>query len=86
VHTIVEPPGTWADPGVGRALVGSASASAGAGREAAGRKADPDTLRASRSVLVTKTDAEAEDYLGDLMPGHPKLSAHPSAATSRERR
>jgi alkanesulfonate monooxygenase SsuD/methylene tetrahydromethanopterin reductase-like flavin-dependent oxidoreductase (luciferase family) len=57
-----------------------------AGREAAGREADPDTLRVSRSVLVTKTDAEAEDYLGDLMPGHPKLSAHPSAATSRERR
>jgi alkanesulfonate monooxygenase SsuD/methylene tetrahydromethanopterin reductase-like flavin-dependent oxidoreductase (luciferase family) len=35
------------------------------GCEAAGRPADPDVWRVSRSVLVTETDAEAEDYLSD---------------------
>src|SRR5262245_54686438 len=36
-----------------------------AGCEAAGRRPDPDVWRVSRSVLVTETDAEAEDYLAD---------------------
>jgi alkanesulfonate monooxygenase SsuD/methylene tetrahydromethanopterin reductase-like flavin-dependent oxidoreductase (luciferase family) len=35
------------------------------GCEAAGRRPDPDVWRVSRSVLVTETDAEAEDYLAD---------------------
>ena len=35
------------------------------GCEAAGRRPDPDIWRVSRSVLVTETDAEAEDYLSD---------------------
>lgn len=35
------------------------------GCEAAGRRPDPDIWRVSRSVLVTETDAEAEDYLAD---------------------
>jgi alkanesulfonate monooxygenase SsuD/methylene tetrahydromethanopterin reductase-like flavin-dependent oxidoreductase (luciferase family) len=35
------------------------------GCEQAGRQPDPDVWRVSRSVLVTKTDAEAEDYLAD---------------------
>jgi alkanesulfonate monooxygenase SsuD/methylene tetrahydromethanopterin reductase-like flavin-dependent oxidoreductase (luciferase family) len=38
------------------------------GCEAAGRRPDPDVWRVSRSVLVTETDAEAEDYLTD--PGN----------------
>jgi alkanesulfonate monooxygenase SsuD/methylene tetrahydromethanopterin reductase-like flavin-dependent oxidoreductase (luciferase family) len=33
------------------------------GCEAAGRRPDPDIWRVSRTVLVTETDAEAEDYL-----------------------
>ena len=32
---------------------------------AAGRRPDPDIWRVSRSVLVTETDAQAEDYLAD---------------------
>jgi alkanesulfonate monooxygenase SsuD/methylene tetrahydromethanopterin reductase-like flavin-dependent oxidoreductase (luciferase family) len=35
------------------------------GCEAAGRRPDPDIWRVSRSILVTETDAEAEDYLAD---------------------
>jgi alkanesulfonate monooxygenase SsuD/methylene tetrahydromethanopterin reductase-like flavin-dependent oxidoreductase (luciferase family) len=35
------------------------------GCEAAGRRPDPDVWRVSRSVLVTESDAEAEDYLAD---------------------
>ncbi len=35
------------------------------GCEKAGRRPDPDVWRVSRSVLVTETDAEAEDYLAD---------------------
>ena len=35
------------------------------GCEAAGRRPDPSVWRVSRSVLVTETDAEAEDYLAD---------------------
>jgi alkanesulfonate monooxygenase SsuD/methylene tetrahydromethanopterin reductase-like flavin-dependent oxidoreductase (luciferase family) len=35
------------------------------GCERAGRRPDPDIWRVSRSVLVTDTDAEAEDYLAD---------------------
>jgi alkanesulfonate monooxygenase SsuD/methylene tetrahydromethanopterin reductase-like flavin-dependent oxidoreductase (luciferase family) len=35
------------------------------GCEAAGRRPDPDVWRVSRSVLVTETDSEAEDYLAD---------------------
>lgn len=35
------------------------------GCELAGRRPDPDVWRVSRSVLVTETDAEAEDYLAD---------------------
>lgn len=35
------------------------------GCEAAGHRPDPDVWRVSRSVLVTETDAEAEDYLAD---------------------
>ncbi|MBI2014148.1 MAG: LLM class flavin-dependent oxidoreductase, partial [Candidatus Rokubacteria bacterium] len=35
------------------------------GCEAAGRRPDPDVWRVSRSVLVTETDGEAEDYLAD---------------------
>ncbi len=35
------------------------------GCEAVGRRPDPDVWRVSRSVLVTPTDAEAEDYLAD---------------------
>jgi alkanesulfonate monooxygenase SsuD/methylene tetrahydromethanopterin reductase-like flavin-dependent oxidoreductase (luciferase family) len=35
------------------------------GCEAAGRPPDPDVWRVSRSVLVTESDAEAEDYLAD---------------------
>ena len=35
------------------------------GCEAAGRRPDPDMWRVSRSVLVTESDAEAEDYLAD---------------------
>lgn len=35
------------------------------GCEAAGRRPDPDVWRVSRSVLVTETDAEAEEYLAD---------------------
>ena len=35
------------------------------GCEAAGRRPDPDVWRVSRSVLVTETEAEAEDYLAD---------------------
>jgi alkanesulfonate monooxygenase SsuD/methylene tetrahydromethanopterin reductase-like flavin-dependent oxidoreductase (luciferase family) len=38
------------------------------GCEAAGRRPDPTVWRVSRSVLVTETDAEAEDYLAD--PGN----------------
>jgi alkanesulfonate monooxygenase SsuD/methylene tetrahydromethanopterin reductase-like flavin-dependent oxidoreductase (luciferase family) len=38
------------------------------GCEAAGRRPDPAVWRVSRSVLVTETDAEAEDYLAD--PGN----------------
>jgi alkanesulfonate monooxygenase SsuD/methylene tetrahydromethanopterin reductase-like flavin-dependent oxidoreductase (luciferase family) len=35
------------------------------GCEAVGRRPDPDVWRVSRSVLVTETDAQAEDYLAD---------------------
>ena len=35
------------------------------GCEAVGRRPDPDVWRVSRSVLVTETDAEAEEYLAD---------------------
>jgi len=35
------------------------------GCEAAGRRPDPDIWRVSRSILVTETDAQAEDYLAD---------------------
>src|SRR5207245_770071 len=35
------------------------------GCEAVGRRPDPDVWRVSRSVLVTETDSEAEDYLAD---------------------
>lgn len=35
------------------------------GCEAAGRRPDPQIWRVSRSVLVTETDQEAEDYLAD---------------------
>ncbi|HKZ05106.1 MAG TPA: LLM class flavin-dependent oxidoreductase [Methylomirabilota bacterium] len=35
------------------------------GCEAVGRRPDPAVWRVSRSVLVTETDAEAEDYLAD---------------------
>ncbi len=35
------------------------------GCERAGRRPDPDVWRVSRSILVTETDAEAEDYLAD---------------------
>ena len=35
------------------------------GCEAVGRRPDPDVWRVSRSILVTETDAEAEDYLAD---------------------
>jgi alkanesulfonate monooxygenase SsuD/methylene tetrahydromethanopterin reductase-like flavin-dependent oxidoreductase (luciferase family) len=33
------------------------------GCEQAGRRADPDTWRVARTILVTETDGEAEDYL-----------------------
>ena len=39
------------------------------GCEAAGRRPDPSVWRVSRSVLVTETDAEAEDYLADPETG-----------------
>ena len=39
------------------------------GCEAAGRRPDPSIWRVSRSVLVTESDAEAEDYLADLENG-----------------
>ena len=39
------------------------------GCEAAGRRPDPDVWRVSRSVLVTETDAEAEEYLADPTNG-----------------
>lgn len=39
------------------------------GCERAGRRPDPDVWRVSRSVLVTETDAEAEDYLADPSSG-----------------
>ncbi|MBI2552945.1 MAG: LLM class flavin-dependent oxidoreductase [Candidatus Rokubacteria bacterium] len=39
------------------------------GGEAVGRRPDPDVWRVSRSVLVTETDAEAEDYLADPESG-----------------
>jgi Coenzyme F420-dependent N5,N10-methylene tetrahydromethanopterin reductase and related flavin-dependent oxidoreductases len=35
------------------------------GCERAGRRPDPDQWRVSRSVLVTESDAEAEEYLAD---------------------
>ncbi len=35
------------------------------GCEKVGRRPDPDIWRVSRSILVTETDAEAEDYLAD---------------------
>ena len=35
------------------------------GCEAVGRRPDPDVWRVSRSLLVTETDAEAEEYLAD---------------------
>src|SRR5499427_1354089 len=35
------------------------------GCEAAGRRPDPGVWRVSRSILITETDAEAEDYLAD---------------------
>ncbi len=35
------------------------------GCEAAGRRPDPDIWRVSRSILVTETDTQAEDYLAD---------------------
>jgi len=40
-----------------------------AGCEAVGRRPDPDVWRVARSVLVTETDAEAEDYLADPHSG-----------------
>jgi len=40
-----------------------------AGCEAAGRRPDPDVWRVARSVLVTESDAEAEDYLADPHSG-----------------
>jgi alkanesulfonate monooxygenase SsuD/methylene tetrahydromethanopterin reductase-like flavin-dependent oxidoreductase (luciferase family) len=39
------------------------------GCEAVGRRPDPDIWRVSRSILVTETDAEAEDYLADTDNG-----------------
>jgi alkanesulfonate monooxygenase SsuD/methylene tetrahydromethanopterin reductase-like flavin-dependent oxidoreductase (luciferase family) len=39
------------------------------GCEAAGRRPDPGVWRVSRSVLVTETDAEAEEYLADPTSG-----------------
>ncbi|HET8577742.1 MAG TPA: LLM class flavin-dependent oxidoreductase [Methylomirabilota bacterium] len=39
------------------------------GCEQAGRRPDPDIWRVSRSILVTETDAEAEDYLADPETG-----------------
>ena len=36
-----------------------------AGSEAAGRRPDPSVWRVSRSLLVTETDSETEDYLAD---------------------
>ena len=39
------------------------------GCEAAGRRPDPGIWRVSRSVLVTESDAEAEDYLADPESG-----------------
>jgi alkanesulfonate monooxygenase SsuD/methylene tetrahydromethanopterin reductase-like flavin-dependent oxidoreductase (luciferase family) len=39
------------------------------GSERVGRRPDPDVWRVSRSVLVTETDAEAEDYLADPESG-----------------
>jgi alkanesulfonate monooxygenase SsuD/methylene tetrahydromethanopterin reductase-like flavin-dependent oxidoreductase (luciferase family) len=39
------------------------------GCEAAGRRPDPGVWRVSRSVLVTETDAEAEEYLADPASG-----------------
>ncbi|MBI2153652.1 MAG: LLM class flavin-dependent oxidoreductase [Candidatus Rokubacteria bacterium] len=39
------------------------------GCKAVGRRPDPDVWRVSRSVLVTETDAEAEDYLADPESG-----------------
>ena len=38
------------------------------GCEAAGRRADPDIWRVARCILVTESDAQAEDYLAD--PGN----------------
>ena len=35
------------------------------GCEAAGRRPDPDVWRVARSILVTESDSEAEDYLAD---------------------
>jgi alkanesulfonate monooxygenase SsuD/methylene tetrahydromethanopterin reductase-like flavin-dependent oxidoreductase (luciferase family) len=35
------------------------------GCESVGRRPDPDVWRVSRSILVTETDVEAEDYLAD---------------------
>jgi alkanesulfonate monooxygenase SsuD/methylene tetrahydromethanopterin reductase-like flavin-dependent oxidoreductase (luciferase family) len=39
------------------------------GCQAVGRRPDPDVWRVSRSVLVTESDAEAEDYLADPAGG-----------------
>ncbi len=39
------------------------------GCEAAGRRPDPAVWRVSRSIIVTETDAEAEDYLADPASG-----------------
>jgi alkanesulfonate monooxygenase SsuD/methylene tetrahydromethanopterin reductase-like flavin-dependent oxidoreductase (luciferase family) len=39
------------------------------GCERAGRRPDPDVWRVSRSVLVTETDAQAEDYLAEPETG-----------------
>jgi alkanesulfonate monooxygenase SsuD/methylene tetrahydromethanopterin reductase-like flavin-dependent oxidoreductase (luciferase family) len=39
------------------------------GCETAGRRPDPDVWRVARSVLVTESDAEAEDYLADPHSG-----------------
>jgi len=39
------------------------------GCELVGRRPDPDIWRVSRSVLVTESDAEAEDYLADPQSG-----------------
>ena len=39
------------------------------GCEAVGRRPDPDVWRVSRSILVTETDAEAEEYLADPHSG-----------------